>query len=201
MTTQAATAHVHEPAHHEEGLSRGMAGMVLFIGSEVMLFGGLFAGYFFVRNQAAAWPPAGVHHVFSDLSIALTVILISSGLIAHMGTLGIKAGNRQARVLATGVAVILGVIFIAGQAYEWFHLFDEDVTAKTGAYGATFFVMTGFHGAHVIAGLAMLGVIFVRALSGDFTRTRHVMVDAGILYWHFVDVVWVFLWVVLYLSY
>lgn len=95
----------------------------------------------------------------------------------------------------------MGTLFIVGQSYEWFHLMDEGLTAKSNVYGATFYVMTGFHGAHVIAGLAMLAVIFVRTLAGDFTRFRHVLVDAGVLYWHFVDIVWVFLFVVVYLTY
>src|SRR3990172_1514672 len=169
MAVQAAT---HGPTHVEVGMSRGMAGMVLFIASEIMLFGGLFAGYFYMRNQADAWPPEGV--------------------------VGAKAGNHSLFILGIVGAIALGTIFIAGQAYEWFNLMDEGLTAKSGVYGSTFFVMTGFHGAHVIAGLAMLLVVFVRALSRDFTPTRHLFVDASVLYWHFVDVVWVFLYAILY---
>ena len=97
-----------------------------------------------------------------------------------------------------GGAVVLGLIFTGGQALEWFGLMDDGLNAGSGTYGATFYIMTGFHGAHVIAGLCMLAVILVRAYWRDFTPTRHLFADAGMLYWHFVDVVWVFLYVVLY---
>ena len=179
-----------------------MAGMVLFIGSEIMLFGGLFAAYFFVRNQADTWPPESIEHTVSKgLGAVLTAILISSSVAAHIGILGLQRGNKQ--VFKTGllIAIILGSIFIGGQIYEWFQLWDEGLNATSGAYGSTFFIITGFHGAHVIAGLAMLIVVFVRANWDDFTPTRHLFAEAAILYWHFVDVVWVFVFSILYLSY
>lgn len=186
------------PAAEREGLSRGMAGMALFIASEVMLFGGLFAGYFFVRNQAATWPPEGAHQVDAVVGGILTVILLLSGVVAHMGVVGAKSGNYPLFVVCIAGAIALGSVFIGGQAYEWFQLMDEGLTADSGVYGSTFYIMTGFHGAHVIAGLAMLMVVFVRAFWRDFTPTRHLFVDASVLYWHFVDIVWVFLWLILY---
>jgi cytochrome c oxidase subunit 3 len=200
MAMHAATA----PHHAQEniGISRGMAGMVLFIGSEIMLFGGLFAAYFFVRNQADTWPPESIEHTVSKgLGAILTAILISSSVAAHVGMLGLQRGNKQ--VFKTGllIAIILGTIFIGGQIYEWFQLWDEGLNATSGAYGSTFFIITGFHGAHVIAGLAMLIVVFVRANWDDFTPSRHLFAEAAILYWHFVDVVWVFVFSILYLSY
>ncbi len=201
MTAQVAAAHPLTHPRPEEGLGRGMAGMVLFIASEVMLFGGLFAGYFFVRQQAGTWPPEGVHDVDFWTGLALTVLLVTSGLVAHFGTVAIKANNNQGLVLGLGVAILMGTVFICAQAYEWFNLMDEGLTAKSGPYGATFYVLTGFHGAHVIVGLALLAVCFVRALSNDFTSRRHVLVDASALYWHFVDFVWVLLFLVLYIKY
>jgi cytochrome c oxidase subunit 3 len=200
MAMHAATVPHH--AHEDVGLNRGMAGMVLFIASEIMLFGGLFAAYFFVRNQSLTWPPEGIEHtVAKDLGAVLTAILISSSVAAHAGILGLRRGNQQ--VFKTGMlfAIILGTIFIGGQIYEWFNLWDEGLNATSGAYGSTFFVITGFHGAHVIAGLAMLVVVFVRANWSDFTPSRHVFPEAATLYWHFVDVIWVFVFSILYLSY
>jgi cytochrome c oxidase subunit 3 len=198
----AATAAGHTPAHHEEGMSRGMAGMVLFIASEIMLFAGLFAAYFFVRNQADTWPPGDVEHTLQkSLGALLTLILISSSVCAHFGILGVKGGNQTRFKLGIALAIILGSIFIGGQIYEWFHLMDEGLTAETGVYGSTFYLITGFHGAHVIAGLAMLVVVLGRATQRDFTPARHLFADAAVLYWHFVDVVWVFVFSILYLSY
>ena len=201
MSMHVATAG-HAPAHHvEEGMSRGMAGMALFIASEVMLFGGLFAGYFYVRNQAETWPPESVEHtVAKGLGAILTAVLISSSVAAHIGILGIKSGNRTQFKLGIAVAIILGTIFIGGQIWEWLNLMDHGLTAE-GVYGSTFYIITGFHGAHVIAGLLMLGVVLIRAIWNDFTPFRHLFADAAVLYWHFVDVIWVFVFSILYLSY
>lgn len=208
MTTHAVTARAAAP-EYAQGISRGMAGMVLFIGSEMMLFGGLFAGYFYVRNQADVWPPASVEHTPDTvLGGILTVILVISGVLGHFGIVAMregsymrfKTGNRNGLLLGVGFAIVLGTIFIALQAIEWFNLFDEGLTAKNTVYGSSFFILTGFHGAHVIAGLALLFVVFVRGLWRDFTPHRHLIADASMLYWHFVDIVWVFLYIILYIA-
>jgi len=181
-------------------MSRGMAGMVLFIASEIMLFGGLFAAYFFVRNQATEWPPGEIEHIAGwELPAILTAILISSSITAHFGILGVKSGNQNLFKIGIALAVALGSAFIAGQIYEWFVLMDEGLTAESGVYGSTFYLITGFHGAHVIAGLCMLVVVLARATQRDFTAGRHLFADAAVLYWHFVDVVWVFVFSVVYL--
>ncbi len=201
MTTQAATVHATAPHAIDEGMSRGMAGMMLFIASEVMLFGGLFAGYFYVRSQADEWPPATIEHELSiPIAAVLTTILISSSVAAHVGMIGIKTDRRGAFKVGVALAIGLGTLFIAGQIWEWFSLMDEGLTAESGVYGATFYIITGFHGAHVIAGLCMLFVVILRALWDDFTPTRHLFADAGVLYWHFVDVVWVFVFTILYVT-
>jgi cytochrome c oxidase subunit 3 len=166
--------------------------------SEVMLFGGLFAGYFYVRSQADVWPPEGVHHLAAGLGGVLTTILIISGIVGHAGVIGLKNGNRTLFLTGVGLAIVLGTIFIGGQAYEWFQLMDEGLNAGSTTYGSTFYVMTGFHGAHVIAGLLMLALAWQRGYWKDFTPARHLFVDASMLYWHFVDVVWVFLYAILY---
>ena len=200
MTTHAATVQAHP--HHQEGMSRGMFGMILFIGSEIMLFGALFAGYFFVRNQADSWPPEGTEHVVAKgLGAVLTVILLSSSVMAHIGILGVKKGNQSQFRMGMMLAIILGTIFIGGQIYEWFELMDHGLNADTNVYGSTFYIITGFHGAHVIAGLAMLSVVFLRALWSDFTPSRHLFADAAVTYWHFVDIIWIGVFGILYLSY
>lgn len=172
--------------------------MVLFISSEIMLFGGLFAGYFYLRNQAEVWPPEGIHVASVDLGLVLTAILVLSGIVGHMGVVGAKAGKNGVFIAGVLGAFVLGSIFIGGQIYEWFNLMDEGLNAGSTVYGSTFYIMTGFHGSHVIAGLAMLAVVLLRGFWRDFTPTRHLFVDAAMLYWHFVDVVWVGLYLILY---
>lgn len=202
MAINAAAAPAHAQAHADEGMSRGMAGMVLFIASEIMLFGGMFAGYFFVRNQASDWPPPDIEHtVDKTFGVLLSVFLISSSLTAHAAIISLKKGNRQIFKLGLVLTLVLGGIFIGGQIYEWLNLLDEGLNMGSGTYGATFFLITGFHGSHVIVGLAMLFVVLLRAFWNDFTPTRHLFADAAVLYWHFVDVVWVFVLSILYLSY
>jgi cytochrome c oxidase subunit 3 len=202
MAIEAAAAPTHAPVHREQGMSRGMAGMVLFIASEIMLFGGMFAGYFFVRNQAAEWPPADIEHTVSKgIGVLLSVFLISSSITAHFGILALKRGNQSLFRLGMIFTIVLGGIFIGGQIYEWLTLLDEGTNASSGVYGATFFLITGFHGSHVIAGLAMLLVVLVRAFWSDFTPSRHLFADAAVTYWHFVDVIWIFVLSILYLSY
>ena len=200
MAMHAATAPAH--GHPSEGMSRGMAGMVLFIASEIMLFGGLFAGYFFVRNQASDWPPADIEHTVSkSFGVILSIFLISSSITAHIAILSLKKGNRDLFKLGLIATIALGGIFIGGQIYEWLNLLDEGLTASSGTYGGTFYLITGFHGSHVIAGLAMLLVVLLRAFWNDFTPTRHLFADAAVTYWHFVDVIWIFVLTILYLSY
>jgi cytochrome c oxidase subunit 3 len=200
MDVAVAPAHSHA-AHHEEGMSRGMAGMVLFIASEVMLFGGLFACYFYVRNQAVSWPPAGIEKELSIPTAAiLSAILISSSVFAHVGILALRANNRTLFRIGIAGAIVLGTIFIGGQIYEWLSLMDEGLEAHSNVYGSTFYLITGFHGSHVIVGLLMLVLVFIRATWDDFTPSRHVFADAAVLYWHFVDVVWVFVFTIIYVS-
>lgn len=176
-----------------------MAGMVLFIASEIMLFGGLFSAYFFVRSQAATWPPENVEYIASwQLPAIMSVILISSSILAHIGIVALKGGNQALFKVGILGAVVLGAVFMGIMGYEWYHLMDEGLTAGSGVYGSTLYLITGFHGAHVIAGLAMLTVVLVRATQNDFTRSRHVFADSAVLYWHFVDVIWVFVFVIVY---
>jgi cytochrome c oxidase subunit III len=203
MTMHAATAEGHIPAaSHHEGMNRGMAGMVLFIASEIMLFGGLLAAFWFLRTQHGTWPPEDTEHtVAKDLGAILTAVLLSSSVFAHIGIMGIQKNNQAMFKFGMAVAIVLGSIFIGGQIYEWFSLMDEGLNATSGVYGSTFYVITGFHGAHVIAGLLMLAYALFRATMRDFTPARHVFAEAAVLYWHFVDVIWIFVFTILYLSY
>ena len=199
MAVNATMTPVH--GHTPVGMTRDLAGMAFFIASEVMLFGGLFAGYFYLRNQAATWPPEGIEHEIEvPIAAVLSVILISSSVTAHAGIIGIQRGNRSLFRIGILLSIILGTVFIGGQIYEWLTLLDEGLTAGSGSYGATFYIITGFHGSHVIAGLMMLGVVMLRAVWNDFTPGRHRFAEAAVLYWHFVDVIWVFVFFTLYVS-
>jgi cytochrome c oxidase subunit III len=192
----AVTARAQQPT---EGVSTGMLGMVLFIVSEVMFFTGLFGAYFFIRAQADTWPPPGFDELEVPFPFVNTLILLLSGVTAHFAVVALREDRRHGPLgflWLTGLTIVLGTIFILGQAYEYSEL---EFGIEDGVYASTFYIMTGFHGAHVIGGIGMLCFVFVRALYGEFSSRHHLGVEATTAYWHFVDVVWVFLFFLLYL--
>ena len=196
-------------------------GMVWFIFSEVMFFGGFFGALFYARNLAlpmladaqllwpgftAAWPSAGpsASTILTPVNAwgipALnTLILLSSGATVTWAHWGLKKNNRTQLNIGMFLTIALGCLFLFLQAYEYHHAYTEmGLTLGAGAYGATFFMLTGFHGFHVTLGAVMLTVILARSLSGHFSAERHFAFEAVAWYWHFVDVVWLFLFVVVY---
>jgi len=111
----------------------------------------------------------------------------------------IRKGDRRGFIRNTTVTFILGIIFLVLQAYDYTILFGEGLTLGSGSFGTTYFTLTGFHGAHVFGGVLMLGVILYRGAAGQFSARHHDAVEAVSLYWHFVDVVWILLFSILYL--
>jgi cytochrome c oxidase subunit 3 len=192
-------------------------GMVWFIFSEVMLFAAFFGALFYVRSFAlpmlaeagllwpgyqAAWPTAGpgTREPFTPMAAwgipALnTLILLSSGATVTWAHWGLKRGRRRQAALGLAATVLLGATFLALQAHEYvIAAFD----IRTGIYGATFYMLTGLHGAHVTLGAIMLAAVLLRLLAGHFTPTRHFAFEAASWYWHFVDAVWLLLFVFVY---
>ena len=199
-------------------------GMSWFIFSEVMFFAAFFGALFYMRVLAvpwlgsgetqellwpsfkAGWPAAGpgLQEQFSPMAAwgipALnTLILLSSGATVTWAHWGLKKNNRTQLVIGLFLTIALGVLFLSLQAYEYHHAYTEmNLNLTTGAYGASFFMLTGFHGFHVTLGAIMLTVIFFRSLLGHFTPDHHFGFEAVSWYWHFVDVVWLLLFVLVY---
>ncbi|MEP7105574.1 MAG: heme-copper oxidase subunit III [Chloroflexota bacterium] len=240
-------------------LHAGVMGMYIFLCSEVMFFGSLFAMYFYMVGSHTGWPPPGTKAVeVWPLPTINTVILLSSGVTCHFGLEALRQNGRLGRggtlgaglmgvalalmVLAGVLAVaggavgdsligfggavvafvsilaflgrgpfvgrrvflglwvctiLLGVFFEAGQAYEFA---TAHINFTTNQFASAFFTMTGFHGGHVAGGLVLLCLVLFRALKGQFSAANHVAPAAITLYWHFVDVVWIFLYLILYLA-
>jgi len=172
-------------------------GFVLFIGSEIMFFGAFFAYYFYSRITAPVWPPEGVHHLEKFLPFVNTLLLISSGMTFNWAEHSLKHGKRANLKTGLGLSILLGTIFLMGQMWEYAHM---ELSIKTGSLGTAFYMLTGFHGAHVIVGVIFLTVCLFRALAGDFTGKRHTALQMAGWYWHFVDVVWIFLFALIYLP-
>jgi cytochrome c oxidase subunit 3 len=198
--------------HAQRGLSNPILGMILFITSEVMFFSGLFAAYFATRAANQPWPPnncgegapAGCHpfgELLDPLGLILvaTIILVASSFTCQFAVWSIRRGDRRGFIRNITVTFVLGVIFLVMQAYDYTILFGEGMTLGSGAFATTYFTLTGFHGAHVFGGVLMLGVILYRGTAGQFSAKHHDAVEAVSLYWHFVDVVWILLFSILYL--
>ena len=198
--------------------------MSWFIFSEVMFFAAFFGALFYVRNvsvpdlggpltgrllwpeYAAQWPTVGpyIQQQFSPMGaigipLLNTIILVTSGGTLTLAHHALKAGHRGALKFWLFITIALGATFLGFQAYEYTHAYSElNLKLTTGVYGSTFFMLTGFHGAHVTIGAIMLTVMLVRAFRGHFDAEHHFGFEAAAWYWHFVDVVWLLLFVLVY---
>jgi cytochrome c oxidase subunit 3 len=194
-----------ETPEAEAGPTNEYLGIVLFIVSEAIMFGAFFAQYFYNRILSPEWPnPTGLPPGFErvpafPLPVILTVLLVASGFTAHNAQTAIRRDDRDAFQGWLIVTILLGVGFLAGQAYEYSLLmFREGFTPSSGIYGTAFFSLTGLHGLHVTAGVTVLIGVLIRAFMGHFSSRSHFGVEGSVLYWHFVDVVWLALYATLY---
>jgi cytochrome c oxidase subunit III len=200
-TASLAQTHDHAEATASTARPVGWYGMVFFIASEAVFFANLIASYLYLRIRAGdVWPtPVGApYHVeLNKVLVGInTVILLSSSFPMHYAGRAIVRGSKRGLSIGLGLTILLGATFLSIQFYEYTH---STFGPGSGAFGSSFFTLTGFHGAHVTAGVLFLTVCFIRSLRGDFTAKRHFAVQAAEMYWHFVDVVWIFLFTILYL--
>ncbi|HLJ80531.1 MAG TPA: cytochrome c oxidase subunit 3 [Ktedonobacterales bacterium] len=197
MSTAVSRTEAHdEAAPHARPIA--WYGMVFFIASEAVFFANLIAAYLYLRvRDGASFNPVGSTHAELDTALAAvnTVILLSSSIPMHLAGRSIAKGNRRGLKMWLPATIILGAAFVSIQLYEYV---NNGFGPDRGAVGSTFYVLTGFHGAHVTAGIILLLVCFFRSLRGDFTKDRHFAVTAGEMYWHFVDAVWIVLFTSLY---
>ncbi len=182
----------------EVGLRYGMS---LFIASEVMFFVAFFWAFFngaFFPTEAIGfvWPPANIEIVEPfGIPFLMTMILLLSGCTVTWAHHAILSGHNGQAVHALGASVLLGVVFLGFQIFEYIHV---DFGFTQGIYPSAFFMATGFHGFHVFVGTVFLAVCWARAMKGHFTKESHFGFEAAAWYWHFVDVVWLFLFVAIY---
>lgn len=205
-------------------------GMSWFIFSEVMFFFAFFGALFYARvfsvpwlggasnNQMtnevlwpsfeSAWPllntPAGEvtqAMPWYGLPLINTVILLTSSVTLHVAHKAIGKNNRKQLTAFLSVTVLLGFVFLGLQVEEYIHAYEAlNLTLQSGIYGNTFYLLTGFHGMHVTIGALLLGIVLIRVVKGHFTEQKHFAFQAAAWYWHFVDVVWVCLFVFVYVM-
>ncbi len=185
--------------HHTPVVQLGLRyGMVLFIASEVMFFSAFFWAFFSssLFPVGGVWPPKGIHPFDPfEFPFLNTLILLLSGTTVTWAHHSLLEGNQRGLVKGLTLTVLLGLSFTAVQAYEYGH---AAFSFKGGIYPSTFFMATGFHGFHVIVGTIFLAVCLWRATRGHFKPDHHFGLEAAAWYWHFVDVVWLFLFVCIY---
>jgi cytochrome c oxidase subunit 3 len=194
-----------------------------FIFSEVMFFAAFFGALYYARaitlpwlgdlDHKFIWPdfvaswgnsPAGVVEEYKTMGpfpipTINTALLLTSGLTLTISHHALVAGNRAKTIVWLAATVLLGAVFMGFQAYEYIHAYNDlNLKLTSGIYGSTFFMLTGFHGFHVTMGAIMLGVVLVRLMKGHFTPEHHFAFEGAAWYWHFVDVVWLGLYVVVY---
>ncbi|NBX66987.1 MAG: cytochrome c oxidase subunit 3 [Proteobacteria bacterium] len=189
---------VAEKAHTEVAKIGFRFGMMLFIASEVMFFVAFFWGFIgaALYPHDGVWPPAGIHTIPPfDLPLLMTMILLLSGCTVTWAHHEVIEGNTKEATRALAVTVGLGVSFLFFQAYEYVH---APFGFKDGIFPSAFFMATGFHGFHVLVGTLFLAVCLFRNMKGHFKPESHFGFEAAAWYWHFVDVVWLFLFVAVY---
>jgi cytochrome c oxidase subunit III len=186
----------HVSAYHKSLLqSPVFLGMVMFIGSEIMLFGSFFTAYFYIRFSHGEYPFGGFEIPKATTGIN-TAILVFSSFTMHWALVSIKRNNRTGLILGLLVTLIMGLTFLGLQMREYH---DVGFTPEDGAFASTFFCLTGLHGTHVLVGATLLAIAFVRSLRGHYSVEHHMGVELTGIYWHFVDLVWVILYTTVYI--
>jgi cytochrome c oxidase subunit 3 len=196
--TRVADDHLLPPATMP-GREVAVWGMALFCATEVALFAYLLSSYFYLGVNNPLWPPAGIEDPKLKLPLFMTVALFTSSVALHWGERRIRQDDHRRLRIGIGIAIVLGLAFLWLQWREY-HEKLRQFGPQTHAYTASFFTITGFHGAHVAFGLLLLGFTLLRAVRRQFTAHNHAGVTVTSLYWHTVDGVWLAIFTALYLS-
>jgi cytochrome c oxidase subunit III len=169
-------------------------GMVLFVASEAMFFATFFGAYFTIYSVNPKWPPPGFR-LEPELAAVLTAVLVTSSGTLQLGVRAIRRDRVRAFLGWLGLTILLGVTFLGLQLYDYSTL---HFGVRDGIFGSVFYVMTGLHMAHVFGGVVFLALVLVQGVGGQLSDASHDSVEAGAIYWHFVDVVWIGLFTTFY---
>ena len=183
-------------ANQSSRVNRAFLGMLMFIGSEVMIFAAFFTAYVFLRVVVAPpdWPPAGIE-LPVDVAGVNTLILLSSSVTLHYALASVRRDNRVGMKIGMGSTFLLGLTFLTIQVREYVHL---GFAPHDNGFASIFYGLTGLHGAHVFIGLCILMMINVRVWRGHYSSQAHLGLEVPGIYWHFVDIMWIFVFSSLY---
>jgi heme/copper-type cytochrome/quinol oxidase subunit 3 len=194
----AATLPAAGHAETATGLNTFKVGFWVFLGSETLFFGSLISTYLVYKHQSISGPyPDQVLNI--PLTSVSTFVLLMSSLAMVLALAGIQRGNRRQGLFWLFMVAVLGSTFLGFQAYEFTEFYHKGLTLQTNLFGSTFFVLTGFHGAHVTVGVIWLLTLWVQGLRGELPPERSLTVEIAGLYWHFVDIVWIAIFTLIYL--
>jgi len=185
-------------AHSTTGLSNNKLAMWLFLGSECLLFGGLISTYMLYRGRSQQGPRPETVYDIPFTSVSSFVLLMSSLTMVLAVSAAHRGDNRRTRLWLTTTA-LLGATFVGGQVYEFTAFYREGLGFTTNLFGSSFYTLTGFHGAHVTIGIIMLMSLVVITLRGRISGSKAEVIELIGLYWHFVDIVWIVIFTLVYL--
>jgi cytochrome c oxidase subunit 3 len=188
------------PANRTPLVSNAKLALVLFIGTETMLFAALLGGFVVFRMASRVWPPTGQPYLPVAITWMNTAVLLTSAWTLHQGVRAVRAGGVRSLRTNLLVTVLLGMVFLLVQGFEWIRLIGHGLTLSSSTYGATFYVLIGFHGLHVLGAVVWLMVAYFLAGRGRYGREHHLGVELCSLYWYFVCALWVVLFGLVYLS-
>ena len=198
MTAHAATAQVADHHYTATGLPSWKVGFWTFIASECLFFGTLISTYMVYKGASVQGPyPDEILNI--PLTTISTFVLLMSSLAMVLALDAVTQSRRSLSILWLSVVILFGLIFLGFQAYEFSHFVHEGLTIQRNVFGSSFFVLTGFHGAHVTGGVIWLSTLLILAVRGKLPPERALAVEIAGLYWHFVDIVWIALFTLIYL--
>jgi len=199
--TRDAPAHHHPVYDYDSGppVDRGKFAIWLFLATEIMFFTGLIGTYIVIRTGAASWPDPA-KRLAVDITAANTFLLISSSYTMVRALQAIQNDDKKGLVRWLLGTIIGGAIFVGVQAYEYTELIKHGALPNVDLFWSTFYAMTGFHGLHVAVGVIWLFCVWVPALRGEYSSRNYLRIELAGLYWHFVDLVWVLLFTIVYLM-
>jgi heme/copper-type cytochrome/quinol oxidase subunit 3 len=194
-----AAAVAHDDHHYTStGLSSWKVGFWTFIGSECLFFATLISTYMVYKGRSITGPyPEEILDI--PLTSISTFVLLMSSLAMVLALDGVQRGSRSRSLIWLGTVIVLGVTFLGFQVYEFDHFVHEGLTLSTNVFGSSFFVLTGFHGAHVTGGVIWLITLWILAARGKLPPGESLKVEIAGLYWHFVDIVWIVIFTLVYL--
>jgi cytochrome c oxidase subunit III len=195
--TDATEEHVAHSGHEEHPDLR-IFGLMVFLIAEGALFIGLFVAYLTFRAVSPVWPPEGTPKLELLLPGINTIVLISSSFVIHQADAAIKKNDVAGLRRWFAITALMGIMFLGGQVYEYLHL---EFGLRTNLFASTFYVLTGFHGLHVTVGVLLILSVLWRSIrkADHYNSSSHFGVEAAEIYWHFVDVIWIVLFFLLYI--